>query len=89
MCRNLRHPHCKRACYRVQDFAECGSRQRLLCQVPNKKHSAKLLALVKGPDSGSKLGACVKLRYILDDGVVLPFYSSRVDVTIKTYILLG
>jgi hypothetical protein len=24
-----------------------------LCQVPDKKHSAKLLALGKGPDSGS------------------------------------
>jgi hypothetical protein len=30
---------------------ECGSRQRFLCRVPDKKHSAKLLALGKGPDS--------------------------------------
>jgi hypothetical protein len=39
--------------YRDRDFAECGSRQRLLCRVPKKKHSAKSLALDKGPDSDS------------------------------------
>jgi hypothetical protein len=39
--------------YREQDFAECGTRQRLLCQVPDKKHSAKHRALGKVPDSGS------------------------------------
>jgi hypothetical protein len=31
----------KRARYREQDFAECSTRQRRLCRVPDKKHSAK------------------------------------------------
>jgi hypothetical protein len=38
-------------------FAECflfGSRQSLLCQVPEKKRSAKPPALVKEADSGSE-----------------------------------
>jgi hypothetical protein len=34
-------------------FAECGARQRRLCRVPDKKHSAKTLALGKEPNSGS------------------------------------
>jgi hypothetical protein len=38
---------------RVFLCAECDSRQSLLCQVPDKKHSTKSLALDKGPDSGS------------------------------------
>jgi hypothetical protein len=37
----------KQALYRAQDFAEC------------PKHSAKSLALGKGPDSGSDLGVLV------------------------------
>jgi hypothetical protein len=45
----------KQALYRVQDFAECGSRHSLLCRVPDKKHSAKSLTLGKGPDSGSDI----------------------------------
>jgi hypothetical protein len=48
----------KRARRREQDFAECGSRQRLLCRVPEKKHSTKRLALDKGPDSGSACPIC-------------------------------
>jgi hypothetical protein len=44
----------KQSLYRAQDFAECGSRQRRLCRVPEKKHSAKRLALGKDPDSGSE-----------------------------------
>jgi hypothetical protein len=35
------------------------------------------------------LGAYVKLWVVLDDGVVLSFYSSRIDVTMRTCILLG
>jgi hypothetical protein len=27
--------------YRERDFVECGTRQRLLCRVPDRKHSAK------------------------------------------------
>jgi hypothetical protein len=34
-------------------FAECGSRQRSLCRVPDKKYSTKPPALGKDPDSGS------------------------------------
>jgi hypothetical protein len=44
----------KRARYWEQDFAECGTRQRVLCRVPDKKHSTKRRALGKGPDSGSE-----------------------------------
>jgi hypothetical protein len=36
----------KLALYRAQDFAECGTRQSLLCRVPDKKRSA----LGKGAD---------------------------------------
>jgi hypothetical protein len=48
----------KQAIYRAQDFAECNSRQSLLCRVLDKKHSAKRLALGKGPDSGSAYTPC-------------------------------
>jgi hypothetical protein len=41
--------------YREQDFAECGTRQISLYRVSDKKHSAKLRALGKEPDSGSAL----------------------------------
>jgi hypothetical protein len=43
----------KPALYRAQNFAEGGTRQSLLCRVPDKKHSAKPSALGKGVDSGS------------------------------------
>jgi hypothetical protein len=43
----------KRLRYREQDFAEYGTRQRLLCRAPDKKHSTKRRALGKGPDSGN------------------------------------
>jgi hypothetical protein len=43
----------KLALYRAQDVAECGTRQSLLCRVPDKKHSAKPPALGKGANSGS------------------------------------
>ena len=39
--------------YRESDFAECATRQRILCRVPDKRHSAKRQALNKEPDSGS------------------------------------
>jgi hypothetical protein len=45
----------KLALYRAQDVAECGTRQSLLCRVPDKKHSAKPPALGKGANSGSDL----------------------------------
>jgi hypothetical protein len=44
----------KLALYRAQDVAECGTRQSLLCRVPDKKHSAKPPALGKGANSGSE-----------------------------------
>jgi hypothetical protein len=34
-------------------FAECGTRQSLLCRVPDKRHSAKRPTLGKASDSGS------------------------------------
>jgi hypothetical protein len=43
----------KRSRYREKDFAECGTRQKLLCRVLDKKHTAKRRALGKEPDSGS------------------------------------
>jgi hypothetical protein len=46
----------KRGRYREQDFAECGTWQRLFCRVLDKKHSTKRLALGKEPDSGSVYG---------------------------------
>jgi hypothetical protein len=43
----------KEARYREPNFAECGSRQILLCRVPDKRHSAKRPTLGKASDSGS------------------------------------
>jgi hypothetical protein len=34
-------------------FTECGTRQSLLCRVPDKRHSAKMPTLGKASDSGS------------------------------------
>jgi hypothetical protein len=40
----------------VPDFTECGTRQSLLCRVPDKRHSAKKPTLGKASDSGSDDG---------------------------------
>jgi hypothetical protein len=85
----LRYAECpvlgKQALYRVQGFAECGSRQSLLCRVPDKKHSAKTPALGKGPYSGS----AIFLGYTLGASILASqcFISARVD-TIKMLLLL-
>jgi hypothetical protein len=44
----------KEARYRDPNFAECGSRQSLLCWVPDKRHSAKNPTLGKALDSSSE-----------------------------------
>jgi hypothetical protein len=44
----------KRVYYRELDFAEYGTRQSILCRIPDKKHSAKRRALGKATDSGSE-----------------------------------
>jgi hypothetical protein len=38
----------------VPNFTECGTRQSLLCRVPDKRHSAKKTTLGKASDSGSE-----------------------------------
>jgi hypothetical protein len=38
---------------RESSFTECGTRQILLCRVPDKRHSAKIATLGKALDSGS------------------------------------
>jgi hypothetical protein len=43
----------KGALCREPKFTECGTRQSLLCRVPDKKYSAKPPALGKACDSGS------------------------------------
>jgi hypothetical protein len=43
-----KEPLCREA-----SFTECGTRQSLLCRVPDKKHSAKIATLGKDLDSGS------------------------------------
>jgi hypothetical protein len=43
----------KEARCREPSFTECGSRQSLLCRVPDKRHSAKRPTLGKASDSGS------------------------------------
>jgi hypothetical protein len=43
----------KEARFQEPNFTECGSRQSLLCQVPDKRHSAKRPTLGKASDSGS------------------------------------
>jgi hypothetical protein len=43
----------KGALCREPKFTECGTRQRFLCRVPDKKYSAKPPALGKACDSGS------------------------------------
>ena len=40
---------------RASNFTECGTRQTLLCRVPNKRHSAKRPTLGKASDSGSEI----------------------------------
>jgi hypothetical protein len=44
----------KEALCREPNFTECGSRQSLLCRVPDKRHSAKRPTLGKTSDSGSE-----------------------------------
>jgi hypothetical protein len=39
---------------REYSFTECGTRQSLLCRVPDKRHSAKISTLGKALDSGSE-----------------------------------
>jgi hypothetical protein len=46
----------KEARCREPNFTECGSRQSLLCRVPDKRHSAKKSTLGKASDSGSGYG---------------------------------
>jgi hypothetical protein len=43
----------KRGRYRDWNFAECVSRERLLCRMPDRKYSAKRRAHGKERDSGS------------------------------------
>jgi hypothetical protein len=43
----------KGALCRAPNFTECGTRQSLLCRVPDKRHSAKNTTLGKACDSGS------------------------------------
>jgi hypothetical protein len=38
---------------RESSFTECGTRQILLCRVPDKRHSTKIATLGKALDSGS------------------------------------
>jgi hypothetical protein len=58
LCRVLSSAECpalgKGALCREPDFTECGSRQSLLCRVPDKRHSAKNPTLGKDSDSGSE-----------------------------------
>jgi hypothetical protein len=58
LCRVSSYTECttlgKRGRYRECDFAECGAQQRILYQVPDKKHSTKRRALAKELDSGSE-----------------------------------
>jgi hypothetical protein len=51
----IRRIHAKKShCYyRECKFDKCGTRQRILCRVPNKKHSAKRRAFGKEPNSNS------------------------------------
>jgi hypothetical protein len=49
---------------REPKFTESGTRQRLLCRVPDKKHSAKPPAPGKEPNSGSDLSVTT-ISYIL------------------------
>jgi hypothetical protein len=44
----------KGALCREPNFTECGTRQSLLCRVPDKRHSAKNTTLGKASDSGSE-----------------------------------
>jgi hypothetical protein len=58
----------KRARYREQDFAECGTWQR-----PDRKHWAKRRALGKEPDSGSDLGVRI---YVTAVAEVVPWLAA-------------
>jgi hypothetical protein len=43
-------------------FVECGSRQSLLCRVPDKRHSSKRPTLGKASDSGSDSARCFNYK---------------------------
>jgi hypothetical protein len=52
----------KGALCREPNFTECGTRQSLLCRVPDKRHSAKNTTLGKASDSGSDFSTGMYLR---------------------------
>jgi hypothetical protein len=58
LCRVSDYAECtmlgKGARYRECDIVKCDTRQRVLCRVPGKKHSAKRRVLSKEPDFGSE-----------------------------------
>jgi hypothetical protein len=61
-------------------IAECGSRQSLHCRVPDKKHSAKRLALGKDPDSSSNWCICLfffSIRRIQESLWAIAFAQER------------
>jgi hypothetical protein len=52
----------KEALCREPNFTECGTRQSLLCRVPDKRHSAKRPTLGKASDSGSAWWIWISIR---------------------------
>jgi hypothetical protein len=62
---------------REPKFTERGTRQSLLCRVPDKKHSAKPPALGKEPNSGSAV------RLVPRATVLAPREAARVGACVR------
>jgi hypothetical protein len=69
-------------------FTECGSRQSLLCRVPDKRHSAKRPTLGKASDSGSAPSRSLDIIVNTTDYFALasrPNYYLNVVVSVAQY----
>jgi hypothetical protein len=63
--------------YREHDFVQCGTRQRLLCRVPDKKHSTKSQILVVKPRVVSSAEA--RIRQSPEPGA-MPSVEARIPI---------
>jgi hypothetical protein len=74
-CRTLGKRCRCRDCFIV----ECGTRQIILCRVPDKKHSTKRRALSKGLDYGSE-GVSSVFRKIFVPIICISFIQGHIDM---------
>jgi hypothetical protein len=63
----------KGALCREPNFTECGTRQSLICRVPDKRHSTKNPTLGKASDSGSDTSLSTIVAFIWPASACRPF----------------